>query len=332
MKIKLIVVLAIILFQSCKTQQLQTKTSSPKIENQLEGELDYTKGGFELVQWQHNGDEITLGSIDEKGEIHFSLPEYDIKALGKRHMNSNFESQFNMLKCKGKGDFDMLGQPLFKTPYDSIYSQLYGPMYVKKYGVSVAYVSLVSDEKMLIKGNSNKIIGNKYYWFYIDRDLDYKDTCIQESNKGADLEIDVSADMQFKKGWNFVKRSLVEVQNYGENNEHTIPKKILFTLSSPKSKDVIWHLVRRMDEEKIQAAKKEYELATPIIKKQFEKWCPKKVGDFTRTGYEIDKKVGLLDTKNTAFLVFENGNHKMEITILDEAVSLNDIEMVNFAF
>jgi len=128
-------------------------------------------------------------------------------------------------------------------------------------------VSLVSDKKRLIKNNFDKITGNKYYWFYIDRALDYKGKCIQEWHEGVDLEVDLSADMQFKKGWNFVKRNLVEVQNYGENNEHTIPKKILYTLSSPKSKDVIWHLVRKMDEEKIQAAKKEYELATPITKK-----------------------------------------------------------------
>ncbi|MEE9363500.1 MAG: hypothetical protein V3U92_12960 [Cellulophaga sp.] len=113
MKIKLIVVLIIILFQSCKTQQLQTKTDLPKIENQLDGELDYTKGGFELVQWTNGGDEITLGRIDEKGTIHLSLPEYDIKALGKNHMNSTLEGQFNMLKCKGKGKVDITGRPLF---------------------------------------------------------------------------------------------------------------------------------------------------------------------------------------------------------------------------
>lgn len=267
MKTKLLLlVLAIILFQSCKTQQLQTKTDLPKIENQIEGELDYTKGGFELVQWPNGGDEITLGSIDKKGEIHFSLPEYDIKALGKNHMSSNIESQFNMLKCKGKGDFDMFGEPLVKTPYDDVYSQLYAPMYLKKYGVYVAYISLVSDKKMLIKNNFDKITGNKYYWVYVDRALDYKDKCIRPSAANAALEIDMSADIQFKKGWNFVKRNLVEVQNYGENNEETIPKKILFTLSSPKSKDVIWHLVRKMDEEKIQAAKKEYELTTQIKK------------------------------------------------------------------
>ena len=257
MKTKLLMILAIILFQSCKTQQLQTKTSLPKVENQLKGELDYAKGGFELVQWQTNGDEITLGRIDETGEIHFNLPEYDIIALGKNHANSNLESHFDMLNCNGKGDFDMMGQPLFKTPYDDVYSQLYPPMYVKKYGVYVAYVSLVSDEKMLLKKNHNRIIGSKYYWMYIDRALDYKDTCILESNEDTDLEIERSADIQFKEGWNFIKSSLVELQNYGENNEKIMPKRILFTQSSPESKDVKWYMVRVMDDEKIQAAKKE---------------------------------------------------------------------------
>ena len=166
-----------------------------------------------------------------------------------------------MINCKGKGDYAITGQPLFKTPYDDVYSQRYHDMYVKKYGVFIAYVSLVSDKKMLLKNNFNKITGNSYSWFYVDRALDYKDKCIRPSTANTDLEI--GADIQFKKGWNFVKRNLVEVQNYGKNNEHTIPKKILFTLSSPKSKDVKWYLERVMDDEKIQAAKKEYELATP---------------------------------------------------------------------
>ena len=266
-KTKLLIILAIILFQSCKTKQLQTKTDLPKIDNQITGELDYAKGGFELVQWNSKGDEITLGRIDKKGMIHFNLPEYDIKAVGKNHMNSTLEGQFRMLKCNGKGEVDMMGQPLVKTPFDAIYSQLYGPMFVKKYDTYIAYIRLVSDKKMLIKGNFDKITGNKYYWFYIDSALDYKDKCIRPSFNGADFEIDMTADMQFKKGWNFIKRNLVAIQNYGENNEQTTPKKIEYTLSSPKSKDVIWHLVRKMDEEKIQTAKIKYELATPSTKK-----------------------------------------------------------------
>ncbi|TLP74282.1 hypothetical protein [Maribacter sp. ACAM166] len=261
-KIYILVLFLFILFQSCKTQQLQTETALPKIENQITGELDYTKGGFELVQWQKGGDEITLGTIDKEGEIHFTLPEYDIRALPRNNMDYTLESQFQMVNCKGKGEVDITGQPLVKTKYDDVYSQLYAPMFLKKYGVYVGYISLVSDKKMLTKNNFDKITGNKYYWFYIDRALDYKDKCIKERHEGADLEVDVSADMQFIKGWNFIKRNLVAVQNYGENNEHTIPKTILFTVSSPISKDVIWQLARKMDEEKILAAKKIYNSQT----------------------------------------------------------------------
>ena len=214
-----------ILLHSCKTQQLQTNTVLPKIENQLEGELDYAKGGFELVQWQNSGDKITLGRIDEKGKIHFNLPIYDIKALGRNHFPSNLESQFGMMRCKGKGDYAMTGEPLFETPYDDVYSQLYPPIAVRKYGISVAYLSPVSDEKMLDKGKFNKIMGNRYYWMYIDRALDYKDACIRESFHDADLEFEQSVDIQFEKGWNFIKSNLVEVQSYGENNEQVTPKK-----------------------------------------------------------------------------------------------------------
>tara|TARA_R110000868_G_scaffold205702_1_gene454272 strand:- start:4993 stop:5721 length:729 start_codon:yes stop_codon:yes gene_type:complete len=239
---------------------LPTKTSLPTVENQLKGELDYTKGGFELVQWQKGGDEITLGRIDETGKIHFSLPEYDIKALGKNHTPNHFESGFNMLRCKDRGEFDMVGNPKFKTPYDDIYSQLYGPMFIKKYGVNIAYIYPASDEKVLIKENWDKITGSKYYWMYIDRALDYKATCIRESFKSTDLEIERRADIQFKKGWNFIKSNVVEVQSYGENNDQPETKTILFTLSSPESKDVKWYLKRKMDDEKILAAKKAYEL------------------------------------------------------------------------
>jgi len=260
MKTRLSIFFAFILFQSCKTLQFRSQSSLPRIENQLDGELDYAKGGFELVQWQKGGDEISLGRIDDKGNIHFNMPEYDIKALGRNRMGSSIQSQFNMLKCKGKGDYDMMGQALFKTPYDDVYSQMYPPMFIKKYGVSIAYVRIVSDEKFLIKGNWDKIIGSKYFWMYIDRDLEYKDTCVRESFNDPQLEFEMIADVAFKKGWNFIKSDLVEVQKYGENEDQITPKKIHFTIGDPNSKEVKWYLVRKMDSEKIEVAKKEFEL------------------------------------------------------------------------
>lgn len=260
MKARLILIFLIIVLQSCKTQQLQTTTTLPKVENQLTGELDYTKEGFELVQWQKSGDQISLGRIDKTGKIHFSMPEYDIKALGRNHMEHEFETQLNMLRCKKNGEFDRMGRPLFKTPYEDVYSQCYPPLYLRKYGVNIAYIAPASDEEMIAKGNFNKVIGDKYYWMYIDRALDFRDTCIRETFQDPDLEIERIADIQFKKGWNFIKSSLVELQNYGKNNEKIMAKKILYTQSSPDSKDVKWYMVRAMDDAKILAAKKEYEL------------------------------------------------------------------------
>ena len=253
------VILAFILFQSCKTQKIETKSSLPKIENQILGELDYANGGFELVQWQTGGERITIGSIDEKGAIHFTLPEYDIKALGKNHIPSHFESGFNMLRCKDRGEVDMAGNPKFKTPYDDVYSQMYAPTFIRKYGVNIAYIYPASDEKVLVKENWDRVIGSKYYWMYVDRALDYKATCIRASFRSDDLEVERSADIQLKKGWNFIESSVVEVQNYGENNEKVETKKLQYSLSSPASKNVKWYLKRKMDDEEILAAKNEYE-------------------------------------------------------------------------
>ncbi len=255
------------LFQSCKTQQLQTKTSLPKIENQLEGELDYTKGDLELIQWHKNGDEIILGRIDNKGAIHLNLPEFDIKAIHKNARNLGFQSQFRMLNCKGKGPLGPFGATLAKTPYDDIYYHMYDPIFIKKYGKFVANLFPVSDKNMWFEKNHTKIIGSNYYWLYVDRAIDYKDKCIKPASKDANLEISVSADIQFKKGWNFIKMSIVSVQKGGENNDLSMPKEILYTNGSSNSNEVKWYIKQRMDDEKIQAAKKEYELATPKTKK-----------------------------------------------------------------
>ena len=260
-KVNLIIVLSIIIFHSCKSKKMLPENSLPEIENRIEGELDFANGGFELVQWPKNGSKITLGSIDRTGAIHFNLPNYDIRSLGNNHMGSDLGSQFNMIYCKGKGEYSTMGQPLFETPYDGVYSQMYPPVYVTKYGVNIAYISPVSDERMLYKDNWDKIVGSKYYWMYIDRDCIFQDTCIRDSPKGTDLEVERIADIKFQKGWNFIEANLVSVQNYGENKEHVTAKKFLYTIGSPKSKDVKWILQRTKTDEEILTAKREFELS-----------------------------------------------------------------------
>jgi len=255
MRTKTLLLLTATLLLSCKTQEIQKVASSPTIENQFEGELDYANEGFELVQWQKGGDQITLGRIDSEGNIHFNMPEYDIRALGRNHMESSLQSQFMMSRCTNKGEYSRMGEALFETPYDDVYSQMYPPMYVRKHDLSSAYVSIITDERMLNKENFNKIIGSKYYWMYIDRDLLYKDTCIRKSFKDPNLEWEMTADIAFKKGWNFIKNELVEVQKYGESADQITPKRTHFTIGDPYSKDIKWFLVRTKSDEQILEAK-----------------------------------------------------------------------------
>ncbi|WP_033957409.1 hypothetical protein [Psychroserpens jangbogonensis] len=338
MKTKLILVVAIILFQWCKAQQSQTATLS-KVENHLNGELDYTHEVLQLVQKQQNGEEIILGTINKDGEIKFNLPEFDIKALYDSIplQHYNFFSLFLMNSdCK---DRDLFA----KTPFNDVYSEKFDPMYIKKYGENVAILFPATDEEMFNNNDyyrnnnydgKNLVLGTKFYWFYIDRAIAFKDKCIKTPIRDNDtIELAISADIQLKKGWNFIEEQLVAVQEYNTDDySSTRPKKIQFNQSSPNSKKVKWFVRQIMKDEDILAAKKLHELV-PISKAQFKKWLPKKVGDLKRTSYELDKALDDSDSKsNNAFVVFESGNQKMEIAILDGAKNPDDLEMANFSF
>jgi hypothetical protein len=324
-------ILAITLSFLCCTAQ-QTQTALPKVENHLKGELDYTHEALDVVQMQANGEEIILGKINTDGTVHFNLPEFDIKALYDSIplQQYKFHSLFLMdSSCKDRDIFA-------ETPFDDVYAQKYDPVYIKKYGKNVAILYPVTSEKMLMNNqyvSKSLAVGSKYFWFYMDRAIVYSDDCVKTSfNGNYDIEVAISTNIKFKKGWNFIKENLVEIQDYSRGDYHTtLPKKIQFTQSAPASKKVKWFLKQIMEDEKILAAKRLYEIE-PITKEQIEKWLPKKAGDFTRTSYEFDKILDRSASKSNVFLVFENGKQKMEIAIIDGAKSPDDLQMVNFAF
>jgi len=326
----ILILLILIYFQPCKAQQSQT--TLPKVENHLKGALDYTLEALDLMQMQANGEEISLGIINTDGTILFNLPEFDIKALYDSIplQKYKFHSLFLMdSSCKDRDIFA-------ETPFDGVYAQKYDPLYIKKHGKNIAVLYPLSDEKMLTNNqyvSKSLAVGSKYFWLYIDRAIVYSDECVKTSFKGNyDIEVAISTNIQFEKGWNFIEESLVEIQDYSRDEYNTtLPKKIQFTQSAPASKKVKWFLKQIMDDDKIESAKKIYEL-TPITKEQFKKWLPKKAGDFTRTSYEFDKALDRSTRKSNLFLVFEKGTQKMEIAIIDGAENPDALEMVQFAF
>ncbi len=330
--IKQTVVILILALASLSAMSQEFVTASPKIENQLKGELDYANGGLEFTLRQHNGEHIR-GSIDTEGVIHFNLLEFDIKALYNEINlgNYNFQSLFDMQRCEDK---DLFGE----TPFDEVFSQKYESISIEKYGIRVGTLSPVSDKKVL--GNNqyssdSLTVGSKYHWFYVDRSIDYTEECSKTSFHGIyDIEVIVSADVQLNKGWNFIKESLVEIQDYSKNDYHTkIPKRIHFTTVSPEAKEVKWFIKQTKKDEDIQVAKVLYNYVT-ITQEQFEKWAPDELGDLSVTSKEYGNPPRGRKNKNNIHLIYADEAQEKEIDlyVVDYSKNPGDIEMIDFAY
>ena len=309
---------------SSKSQELHN--TLPNIENRLVGELDYTKEVLELFQKQANGKEISLGKINTDGTIHFNLPEYDIKALYDSIplQHYKFQQLFKInSECK---DIDVFA----KTPFDDVYSEKY-KLLVKKYGIDVAILEPVTNEEKVSNNETNSSI---YYWFYIDRAIAYKEECSKTNSSTGDIYANISVDIQFEKGWNFIEENSVTAQNNSESNSNTIkPQKIQFTKVSPANKKIKWTLRQFVDDEKIQAAKKLHHL-TPITQEQFEKWVPNKLGNLLLTNKEYGIPPIGRKNKNNIHLTYASETQKREIDlyVVDYSKNPEAIEMIDFAY
>lgn len=331
-----LLLIALTLLQSCDAQKTNKIL---KVENHLNDHLDYTHQELELVQKQQNGEEIVFGTIKQDGTIVFNMKDFDIKALydGIPLQPQNFFQQFLMNgDCKDRDVFA-------ETPFKEAYAQKFDPIFIKKYGENVAVLFPATDEKMFKNNHyyrSNNYdgkeltLGSKFYWFYMDRDIAFTDNCVKNLQRIEDgVELSISADIQLKKGWNFIEEKLVETQKFSDADYHTtLPKSIQFTNSTISSKKAKWYLIQIIKENRLEAVKRAFEME-PITTAQFESWIPEKAGDFTRTSYELDKALEQSgSTKNNVFVVFENGDQKMELAILDGAKNPKDLEMANFSF
>ena len=317
-KIYILLLFACTLSQPCIAQQPQT--AIPKVENHLKGELDYTHEVLELVQRQANGEEIILGKINKDGTIQFNLPEFDIKALydSINLQHYDFHQLFKMdSSCKDRDVFA-------KTPFDDVYSQQY-KLFVKKYAMDVAILEPTSN---------SRAASSKYFWFYIDRAIPFKDQCNKISSRSGDMYATISADIEFEKGWNFIEENLETVKTDSQGDSlATQLSKIHFTKISPANKKVKWTLRQIEKDEKIQTAKRLGNL-TPLSKKQFEKWVPKKLGDLSVTTKEYGTLPERRKNKNNIHLIYADKTQKKEIDlyVIDCAKSPDDIEMANFSY
>ena len=310
-----------LIMTSCSTPKaLQTQPDYPRVENHLKGDIDYIHGALDLVQRQVNGEEIILGRINTDGTINFTLPEFDIKALYDSLNYQPYKLQGSFLMASGCKDKDVFAE----TPFDNLYLKKYD-LLIKKYGINVA---------TLEAGNDSLRTSSTYHWFNIDRAIRYTDECIKITPGTDNIYAKVSANIQFEMGWNFIEETYETIQNKTDADSITSQiKNTHFTKSSPSSKKVKWFLRQIQEDEKIQTAKKLFNL-TPITKEQFEKWAPDKLGDLSASTKEHGNPPRGLKNKNNIHLIYSNEPQKKEIDlyVVDCAKNPNDMEMINFSY
>ena len=314
-------------FVCCKAQKVilipqasQSQTTLPSVENHLKGELDHSHETLDLVSKHITGEEILLGKINNNGTINFNLPEFDIRA---QHDSLNYQPskfQRSFLMTSGCKDQD----PFAETPYDDIYSKKY-VLNVKKYGINVA---------VLEAGNDSLATSSKYFWLYVDRAITYKDECTKINSRTNDIYANVTANIQFEKGWNFIEESYESIQFQDNGDSLTTQiRNTHFSKSTPESKKVKWYLRQIKEDKKIQTAKRLDNL-TPLTKAQFEKWMPNKLGDLSLTTSEHGNPPKRMKNKNNLHLIYTNESQKKEIDlyVVDCAKSPDDMGMVNLSY
>ena len=304
---------------SCKV--LKAQTDLPKVENHLNGELDYSHEALELIKKQANGEEISLGKINTDGTIHFTLPEYPIKALYES-INLQHHKLQRLFKINSEcKDIDVFAE----TPFDDVYSEKADAIFIKQYGIYVAVLEAASESAPS---------SSTYFWFYIDQDITYKDECTKVSAISGDTYANIKANINFEKGWNFIEENQETLKTNSQGDSlPTHLSKIHFSKISHSNKKVKWSLRQIQEDEKIQTAKRLYNL-TPISKEQFEKWPPKKLGDLSITTQEYGNPPKGQKNKNNMHLMYANEAQKKEIDlyVVDCAKNPDDMEMINFAF
>ena len=314
----------------CITEEQAFAYSLPKVENNIDGELDYTKNELSLTFAQVNRDETIVGKIAKDGTIHFSLPEIDIKDI-HHQINmypASLESMFSMQECKGKDVFA-------KSKYDSIYSHKYDLIFINKYGVGVAYLTPVSSKEVLKNNHySNDTLhkGSQYYFYNIDKNITFNEQCIQNSFSGIyNIELERKTSINFKKGWNFIKETLVEIQAYKNGDyQGQIPKEITYSNANFKNNNIKWYIKRLADEDEILLAKKIFYL-TPLTQYQFEQWTPKKLKELPLIKSEYGNPPEGQQNKNNLHLIYANEAQKREIElyVVDCAKNIEDLLMTN---
>ena len=303
------------LVPSCIAQQ--TETTLPKVENYTKGELE-----LKITSFGENNP-ITVGKVMADGTIHLEWPEIDLSNFNENYWTTSIERFYGGSFCRNSNAVVTNETAiLVETKF----------IYLFKYGqpVGVIIPSIQKNQE-----HNEDLLGSTINWIYSDSETSVKANC-SENKAWEDLynfDQTIAYDLKFKKGFNLVSNTLTAIEEWDtEKEKGSLPKTRSVQSVDQIPTNMHWHLKYWANDEELEMEQKLLKLK-PISKAQFEKWLPKKAGNFKRTSYELDKALEDSDSKsNNVFVVFENGTQKMEIAVIDGARVPVELKMAKFSF
>ncbi|WP_296380138.1 hypothetical protein [Winogradskyella sp.] len=293
--------------QSCKAQQ--KATTLPKIENYTKGEL-LIKASLDGTT--ENG--VEVGKITVDGTIHFNWQNAIVTIN---------EDNYYMYSIKKSAGMSFCNQKEIVQDNENAKAVKIDMLSVYKYGQVVGSLFPATQKEIEdnsgLNRSSSLVLGSTISWIYSDSDVVFNANCTvnQERENSYSFKETTTYNLHLNKGWNIVQNTLLEKEDWKNNNDQgSLPKTISKAIVRKIPPNINWYLKYWANDELLEI---EYQLAiqTPITKQQYENWLPKKLGKLKRTDYEIGKTIERMPTINNVYLLFEKGSKKIELTIVD---------------
>ena len=231
-----LVFLSLILLQGCKTQQnVSTNNSIPKIENHTKGKLEIKVAPFGL-----DNIKITVGQILADGSIHFKWNNIDLNTIDNSELYmSSIKRIVGMSFCHEKQiETSSKTVKAVKTQL-ALYSN----------GKSVGFLYPATQKEIQhntsLNRHSSLVLGSYLSWVYSDGDGDFKAMCKVNMESGSIYSFKevTNYDIKLKTGWNIIKHTLVEKEDWkSESGQGSFPKTITKTSITDIPDDINWYV------------------------------------------------------------------------------------------
>jgi hypothetical protein len=295
---KITLILALFVSIIAEAQQ----TALPKIDNYTKGELE-----IKIISFGEKNP-ITIGKVTADGTIHFNWLKADLsKTNDNDYMTRSIENFYGGKFCRNSN-------PVITNENAILVETKY--IYLFKYGQRVG---AIMPSTQIGQEHNKDQLGSTINWIYSDSETSVKATC-SEKKEWQDLysfDQTIAYDLKFKKGFNLVSYTLKENEEWDKGTEKgRLPKTTIIQSVDQIPSNMHWHLKYWANDAYLEI-EQQLVKQTPITKAQYENWMPKKIGNLKRTGYEIGKTIERMPTLNNIEFLFEKGDKKATVTIVD---------------